>query len=313
MSDEAPPLRLTIGLNAVVTALRDGDPHVLCAPREGTLEAVWALPYGPFDPARHRTFELGMRDFVERQTGLRLPYAEQLYTFGDAGREVARASLAGGAEDDRVVSVGYLALTPRAGETGLTGAEWQSWYDYFPWEDHRGGEPGSLDAISDALRAWADTEERRARVASAFGDDGAWEEERALDRYELMYEAGLVEEAVRDGHADAPLPGTGPAMASDHRRILATAIGRLRGKLRYRPIAFELMGPAFTLTDLQEAIEAVLGFRVHKQNFRRALASAKLTQPTGETAPQTKGRPAALHARAAGATGSGFTLPRRTR
>ena len=312
MTDRAVPQRLTIGLNAVVTALKDGDPHVLCAPRGGAEDAVWALPYGPFDPARHRTFEIGMRDFVERQTGLGLPYVEQLYTFGDAGREVARASLAGGQESDRVVSVGYLALTPRAGETGLTGARWQGWYGYFPWEDHRDGEPESLGAIRDALEAWADTPERRARVVGAFGADGAWEEERALDRYELMYEAGLVEEAARDGQADAPLPGTGPAMASDHRRILATAIGRLRGKLRYRPVAFELMGEAFTLTDLQEAIEAVLGFRVHKQNFRRALAGAGLTVKTGETAAGAKGRPAALHARAAGAA-AGFTLPRRTR
>ena len=307
MSDRPAAPRLTIGLNAVVTALRDSDPHVLCAPREGS----WALPYGPFDPARHRTFEIGMRDFVERQTGLRLPYVEQLYTFGDAGREVARARLAGGQDTDRVVSVGYLALTPRAGETGLTGAAWRGWYEYFPWEDRREGDPEALAAITEALGRWADTEERAARVEAAFGARTGWQEERALDRYELMYEAGLVEEAARDGGGGTPLPGTGPAMASDHRRILATAIGRLRGKLRYRPVAFELMGEAFTLTDLQEAIEAVLGFRVHKQNFRRALAASGLAEPTGETAPQGKGRPAALHRRAGGAPAStGFTLPR---
>lgn len=306
--------RIVIGLNAVVTAMEGGDPCVLCAPQPGAKnDEARALPFGPFDPGRHRTFEIGMRDFALRQTGLDLPYVEQLYTFGDAGREVARASLAGGQDTDRVVSVGYLALTPQATETGLTGAAWQSWYDYFPWEDHRGGEPDSLAAIADALASWADTEERAARLTSAFGTEGAWEEERALDRYELMYEAGLVEEAARDGHADATLPQTGPAMASDHRRILATAIGRLRGKLRYRPVAFELMGPAFTLSGLQEAIEAVLGFRVHKQNFRRAVAAANLTEPTGETAPRAKGRPAALHARALGPTSVGFTLPRLTR
>lgn len=299
--------RIVIGLNAVVTALRDGDPHVLCVPSGGG----WALPYGPFDPERHRTFELGMRDFVERQTALRLPYVEQLYTFGDAGREVARASLAGGAETDRVVSVGYLALSPQAGTTGLTGAGWRPWYEYFPWEDHRSGTPDVLGAIRSALTVWADVPARRARLLAAFGAAGAWEEERALDRYELMYEAGLVKEATRDGHADKALPGTGPAMTSDHRRILATAIGRLRGKLRYRPIAFELMDDAFTLSGLQEGIEAVLGFTIHKQNFRRALKASGLTEETGQTAPQTKGRPAALHRRANGApNGLGFTLPR---
>ena len=301
--------RITIGLNAVVTALGHEEPSVLCVPQE----EAWALPYGPFDPERHRTFELGMRDFVERQTALALPYAEQLYTFGDAGREVARASLAGGAEGDRVVSVGYLALTPEATATGLTGAAWRGWYGYFPWEDHRAGAPDALGAILDALGGWARDDACRTRLAAAFGTEGGWQEERALDRYELMYEAGLVEEACRDGHASRePLRGTGPAMTSDHRRILATAIGRLRGKLRYRPVIFELMGGAFTLTDLQAAVESVLGFGVHKQNFRRALKASGLVEETGETAAQGKGRPAALYRRAPGApTGTGLALPRR--
>ena len=100
-------------------------------------------------------------------------------------------------------------------------------------------------------------------------------------------------------------------MTSDHRRILATAIGRLRGKLRYRPVAFELMGEAFTLTDLQAAIEGVLGFAVHKQNFRRAVQASGLTEETGATATQAKGRPAALYRRTPGVSGGiGFTLPR---
>ena len=300
--------RVVIGLNAVVTALKGGDPCVLCVRREG----AWGLPYGPFDPERHRTFELGMRDFVRRQTALEPAYVEQLYTFGDEGREVARASLAGGEASDRVVSVGYLALGPEAGATGLTGAAWRGWYAFFPWEDHRAGTPDVLPGVLDALGDWAGTAGRAARVASAFGAEGAWEEERALERYELMYEAGLVEEACRDGHCErAPLPGTGPAMTSDHRRILATAIGRLRGKLRYRPVAFELVGASFTLSDLQAAIEAVLGFTVHKQNFRRALKASGLTEETGRTVSQGKGRPAALHRRAGGAGGgTGMTLPR---
>ena len=299
--------RVVIGLNAVVTALQGHDPHVLCVRRDG----AWGLPYGPFDPARHRTFELGMRDFVERQTALRPPYVEQLYTFGDAGREVARASLAGGEASDRVVSVGYLALSPEAGETGLADAAWRGWYGFFPWEDHRDGAPDVLPAILETLGGWADTEARATRLAAAFGTETGWEEERALDRYELMYEAGLVEEAARDGHVGAALPGTGPAMTSDHRRILATAIGRLRGKLRYRPVAFELLGDVFTLSDLQAAIEAVLGFAIHKQNFRRALKASGLTRETGQTAAGAKGRPAALHERASGLPGgTGMTLPR---
>ena len=91
--------------------------------------------------------------------------------------------------------------------------------------------------------------------------DGIWNEERALDRYELLYEAGLVEEARRDGRPAAlerdTLPSLGRPMLYDHRRILATAISRLRTKLKYRPVVFELMPHAFTLTDLQRCVEAI--------------------------------------------------------
>ena len=94
-----------------------------------------------------------------------------------------------------------------------------------------------------------------------------------LDRYELLYEAGLIEEARRDGREAAlarkTLPALGEPMRFDHRRILATAIARLRAKLKYRPVVFELMPREFTLTELQRTVEAISGRRVHKQNFRR--------------------------------------------
>ena len=301
--------RVAIGLNAVVTALEDGEPQVLCVRSDAGDPASFALPYGPFAPEAHRTFDLGMRAMIQQQTGLAPAYVEQLYTFGDEGREATRASLVGGAATDRIVSVGYLALTREA--RAPTGARWRPWYDVFPYEDRREDEALSAPLCA-ALQAWAGADEaRRARLALAFGlGDSPWEEERALDRYELLYEAGLVEEARRDGRASAPLDATGPAMTSDHRRILATAIGRLRGKLRYRPVIFELMDPAFTLTDLQAATEGILGFRVHKQNFRRAVTRSGLVEETGETTTKTLGRPAALYRRSAGVAVTGMTLPR---
>jgi hypothetical protein len=79
----------------------------------------------------------------------------------------------------------------------------------------------------------------------------------------------------------------------DHRRILATAIGRLRGKLKYRPVLFELMGETFTLTELQRAAEAVSGVALHKQNFRRMVERSGLIEPTGTTSTRLGGRPAA--------------------
>jgi hypothetical protein len=303
-SSDLSPARVAIGLNAVLAAVEDERPKVLCVRAASGLHG---LPYGPFDPARHRTFEIGLREWVEEQTRVSLGYVEQLYTFGDKGREAPTAALVGGGAGDRVVSVGYLALAPQPAAIDVADASWRDWYEFFPWEDWRRGEPESLSAILPALEAWvqaardeAAASARRARLRLAFGTETGWEEERALDRYELMYEAGLVAEAVRDrraggrGDRGAPLPGSGAEMISDHRRILATAIGRLRGKLKYRPIIFQLMPPTFTLLSLQRTVEAIVGFELHKQNFRRSVEQSGLVARTRQTVQQTGGRPAAL-------------------
>ncbi len=324
MKESAPP-RTIIELSAVLAAVDDGRPRVLCARSAGR----WSLPYGPFDPDRHRTFEIGLHDWVERQTRVSLGYVEQLYTFGDKGREAPAAAVAGAAIGDRIISVGYLALASELAHVESADAAWLDWYGFFPWEDWRSGEPPILSReILPALKQWADgaidrpvAESRRARIRLVLGiNELGWEEERALDRYELLYEAGLVAESARDrapvGSPDASArrpPRLGIDMASDHRRILATAIGRLRGKLKYRPVIFELTPRTFTLLDLQRAVEAIVGFELHKQNFRRSVEQSGLVEAT-RTVQQTGGRPAALfranraalHDRA----GKGVTIPR---
>ncbi len=331
MSDGArPPLttRIMIGLNAVLAAI-DGDrPLVLCTKAKGD-KGLWGLPYGPFDPVRQRTFELGLRDFVAEQTRMRLGYVEQLYTFGDKGREAPSAVFEGGGAEDRIVSVGYLALAPGAEPVAMENTAWRNWYDHFPWEDWRDGEPRILsERIIPALQNWVDDAEspaeqrnRRDRVVLAFGyEESGWEEERTLDRYELLYEAGIVTEAEQDGLGETlPFQIVEAPMISDHRRILATAIGRLRGKLRYRPIIFEMMPPAFTLLDLQRSVEAIIGFPLHKQNFRRGIDNSGLVVKTGNVSAETGGRPAAMfrfdRSRVTGKaaqdrTIKGLTLPR---
>lgn len=325
-SDRHPPI--VILLNAVLAVVENGQPKSLCVKRDDRL----GLPYGPFDPAHHRTFELGLRGWVAEQTKVALGYVEQLYTFGDRGREAPAAVISGGDASARVVSVGYLALASEPAKVAAKEAQWRSWYEFFPWEDWRRGEPAILkEIVMGELAAWtarasteAEATERRVRIALAFGlGENGWEEERALERYELMYEAGLVEEAWRD-RAAAGLPepragrtparATGLPMTSDHRRILATAIGRLRGKLKYRPVIFELMPEDFTLLALQKTVEAIVGFELHKQNFRRFVEQGGLVARTGATAQQTSGRPAALFRpspaiRADGAA-SGLAIPR---
>jgi hypothetical protein len=301
----SPPLTpIEIGLTAAIVTVEGDEPAILVAGDRGKSEPRAGLPFGPFDPLAHRTFEIGLRAWVEAQTGLSVGYVEQLYTFGDRGRHAV--------PDDRgphMVSVGYLALTriPEK-DTTLHAAGFEPWYRFFPWEDWRQRRPDILDTvILPMLTDWAgrtDTPEpgralgRRERLQLCFGTGGTpWDEEKVLDRYELLYEAGLIEEARRDGREAAlarkPFPALGEAMRFDHRRILATAIARLRAKLKYRPVVFELMPREFTLTELQRTVEAISGRHLHKQNFRRLVETAALVEPTGETSTTTGGRPAA--------------------
>ena len=293
---------IEIGLTAAIVAIEDNEPLILTA--SSGSDKLTGLPFGPFDAVAHRTFEMGLRAWVAEQTGLQLGYVEQLYTFGDRGRHAAAGDAA------HLVSIGYLALTrAAAGVAPAPGAGFEPWYRYFPWEDWRETHPEIIARdILPALTEWAGQSEdaatprplsRKDRVRLYFGtEDAQWDEERVLDRYELLYEAGLVEEARRDGRPAAlarnSLPALGAAMRFDHRRILATAIARLRAKLKYRPVVFELMPAEFTLTELQHRVEAISGRHLHKQNFRRLVETTALVEPTGVMSTQTGGRPAAL-------------------
>ena len=301
-----PDSGVVIGLSAVVVAIHQNEVVVLTVRPPGA--SLEGLPFGPFDPMGHRTFELALRAFVTAQTRFRLGYVEQLYTFGDKGRDAPVADMGGRESDDRtdharIISVGYLALAPTAVDTHAPGSEWRPWSRFFPYEDWREGRPDAIGVIEPALRQWAGADASRlARIRLAFSLDGApWNEERVLERYELLYEAGLAPEAVRDrGETAASLPAPlvaalGEPMLSDHRRILATAVSRLRGKLKYRPVVFELMPQAFTLSALQRAVEAIAGVALHKQNFRRALERAELVEGLGRMDAETGGRPAELY------------------
>jgi hypothetical protein len=286
---------IEIGLTTAIVAVNEDEPRVLVAEGEKKDNPA-GLPSGPFDPLSHRTFEIGLRAWVQAQTALNVAYVEQLYTFGDRGRH-ARA----GDTDPHVVSIGYLALTRMPDNVPLRSAGFEPWYRFFPWEDWREGRPEILDdKILPALKAWAgenpDDLSRAERLRLCFGVEGiAWDEEKVLERYELLYDAGLVEEVWRDGRvAKAPAP-FGQSMRFDHRRILATAIARLRAKLKYRPVVFELMPEEFTLTELQRTVEAISGRHLHKQNFRRLVETTALVEPTGEMSTATGGRPAALY------------------
>jgi hypothetical protein len=313
--------RVSLGLNAVIVAVTREAPRILTVRHaidaatgsdEGSsTPRADALPSGPLHPDRDRTLDIGLRRWVREQTGLELGYVEQLYTFGDRDRDPEERE-----SGQRVVSIAYLALVGEAPPSGTRGATWRDWYSFFPWEDWREGRPDVfLKVIRPAVEGWirsapdaAHRRERRERSEIYFGLGGApWDFERVLDRYELIYEMGLAAEAGRDQPGDQPgqppqtrlkvarrLPQLGEPMVLDHRRILATALSRIRGKLKYRPVVFELLPASFTLLQLQRVVEALAGVRLHKQNLRRLVESARLVEHTGRYETRTGGRPAEL-------------------
>lgn len=274
-------------LVAVLVSVTDGQPRVL------TRENAQALPAGPFESG-HRSLQSGLRAWVEAQTHHPLGYVEQLYTFADGDRA--------NQQGQHVISVSYLGLTRELQSPDIDTVGWQDWYRYFPWEDWRAGVPKIVDTlIRPELIHWcahgdvALRRQRKQRVDYTFGtDESGWNEEMVLQRYELLFEAGVVPEALRRIGKNTQSVFPGAAMYHDHRRILATAMARLRAKIRYRPVVFELMPPSFTLLQLQQAFEAVAGRRLHKQNFRRFIEQQDLVEETGEITSGAAGRPAKL-------------------
>ncbi len=259
-----------VDLVVVVVSVDGQTPRVLAA------GAPRRLPAGPLR-AEQTSLQASLREFVLEQTGHRLGFVEQLYTFADLGR---------GGHAAREVSISYLGLAHAD-----TGPGWTRLYDLLPWEDRRPGpraDAGRVEIVR-AIRAWA-RPDRSARASFLWGLDGhPWRPELALQRYELLWEAGLVAES-----SDAT-EATGEGMVQDHRRIVATALSRLRATLQYRPVVFELMPDAFTLGRLQVVVEALAGSTVHTPNFRRLVGQHGLVEPTGGVDHGTGGRPARLY------------------
>ncbi|MCM2334757.1 MAG: NUDIX domain-containing protein, partial [Anaeromyxobacteraceae bacterium] len=122
--------------------------------------------------------------------------------------------------------------------------------------------------------------ERFAAAASAAG-------EVAVGRLEVPWEGetgGPVELAGVDG---APLP-----LALDHGDILGMAVKRLRGKLDYTPVGFQLLPASFTLLELQRVHETVLDRPLNKDSFRRRMLASGLLEATGERQADVEHRPA---------------------
>jgi 8-oxo-dGTP diphosphatase len=199
----------SVTVDLAIFTVRDGALQALLV-RRGVppFKGRWALP-GGFVRGRETLDEAARRE-LEEETGLRDVYLEQLYTFGDPGRDPR----------GRTVTVAYYALirpSPVAGATDAADAAW------FP----------------------------------------------------------------------AAKP---PPLAFDHDEILRTGLRRLRGKLEYTTVGFQLLPKAFTLPELQALYETILGRRLDKRNFRRKILSLGLLRALPGTRAAGAHRPARLYA-----------------
>jgi len=201
--------RPSVTVDVVIFTLRQQDLQVLLICRKHPPFAdYWAIP-GGFVRADEPLETAALRE-LEEETDVRDVYIEQLYTFGDPGRDPRT----------RVITVAYFALVP---ETALP-----------------------------PLHA---------------GDDAA--DARWWSMYDL------------------------PPLAFDHTEILDYALTRLRYKLEYSAVGFELLPERFTLSELQSAYEVILGEKLDRGNFRKKLRKAAVVEPTREYR-TTGGRPARL-------------------
>jgi 8-oxo-dGTP diphosphatase len=202
--------RPALTVDCVVFGFDEGDLKVLLIQRAiPPFEGKWALPGGFVLP--EEGLEDAARRELEEETGVGRVYLEQLFTFGDPGRDPR----------GRVVSVAYYALVKLS--------------------DHR------IRAATDARNA-------------------AW---------------FPVSETAR--------------LAFDHDRILEAALGRLKAKVRYQPVGFELLPTKFTLSQLQHLYEAVLETSLDKRNFRKKILAMGVLEELDEVEQDVAHRAARLY------------------
>lgn len=202
--------RPALTVDCVVFGLDEEDLKVLLIQRD--LEPFvgrWALP-GGFVHVGESVEQAAKRELVE-ETGVKRVYLEQLYTFGEPGRDPR----------EHVVTVSYYALVRLS--------------------DHR------LQAATDA------------RNADWF--------------------------AMKDV----------PRLAFDHRKILTLAHQRLKGKVRYQPIGFELLPNKFPLRSLQQLYEVILERELDKRNFRKKILSMDVLEELDEIETDVSHRAARLY------------------
>ncbi|MDO5154708.1 MAG: NUDIX domain-containing protein [Eubacteriales bacterium] len=190
----------------------------------------WALPGGFVDIDEN--IDVAAYRELQEETNITNVYMEQLYTFGDVGRDKRM----------RVISIAHMALIPPDSVKPIAG-----------------------DDAEDV--AWFTVEKRK---------DSNLEEQLILTNEELNLKyVYKVENTIRkNGVVSVATPSIiaseeNNKIAFDHIEIINMGIDRLRNKVEYVPIAFNLVPEKFTLNDIQKVYEVILGRKLVKQNFRK--------------------------------------------
>ncbi len=180
-----------------------------------------------------------------------------------------------------------LSVLLRRVEGGKSKERWA-----LPWEAMRADESIEESAAHIAAEALGSAPNLVEQVA-AFGDGRRHPSGSPLSVAFLALVASGAPAPVGGSTAWFALDDV-PALAPRQRAMLDAALQALRSRLEQSPVAFQLLPATFTLSELQEIYEILLGRRLHKASFRRALQAAWLVEPTDEWRSEGRGRPAQL-------------------
>lgn len=162
-----------------------------------------------------------------------------------------------------------------------------------PWDAPR-GEESVGDAAVRIARAPLGAEPAWLEQIGAFGDGRRHPGDAELSIGFVALAPAGSPALVGGDEAWFPLDEL-PSIPPRHRAVIDGAVGAIHLRLDQAPIAFRLLPPTFTLTELQEIYEILLGRRLHKASFRRSLQAAWLVEPTEEWRSEGRGRPAQLY------------------
>ena len=211
-------------------------------------------------------------------------------------RERPQATAARSGQRRATFSVDVVLLTPRGKQLAVllvradetrTRERW-----WVPHDEPIADEP-MIDAARRIATDAARVEPTWLEQVGAFGDGRRHPTENELS---VAYVGVIPQGTALPNDADSSWFAVAdlPALTPRQRTVVDAALETIRVRLDQAPIAFRLLPPTFTLSELQQTYELLLGRRLHKASFRRALQAAWLVEPTDEWRSEGRGRPAQL-------------------